>query len=77
MFSKIIMPFRFFSAGERKLRELIKNTKDLGENHWDVDDIIDRVTVENLCSCQDPIHMAFEVLLIVILINNTDAHMRK
>lgn len=56
----------FVPSGEKKLRELIESTKDLNEQHWDVDDIMDIVTAENLCSCQDPITMAFKVNILTL-----------
>lgn len=51
----------FSSTGEQKLKELIDSTGDPPIKHWNVDDIIDIVTVKNLCACQDPITTAFKV----------------
>lgn len=47
----------FLSSGEKALQKLIK--KD-GE-HWNVDNIKNIVTAKNLCSCRDPITIAFDV----------------
>ena len=46
---------------ETNLKELIEHSHDPKENQRNVDDIINMVTAENLCSCRDPINMAFQV----------------
>ena len=52
----------FLSSGEKRLKQLTDSTKEpTGKHSWTVDDIIDTVTAKNLCSCRDPIKMAFKV----------------
>ena len=46
---------------ETNLKELIEQSHDPKENQRNVDDIINMVTAENLCSCRDPVNMAFQV----------------
>jgi len=47
---------------EKRLKQLIVSTKEpTDKQSWTVDDIMDTVTAKNLCSCRDPIKMAFKV----------------
>ena len=65
------MASKFLSfSGEKALKELLKSTRgpssqDHSQN-WNVEDIKHRVTAKNLCSCRDPILMAFEVATITV-----------
>ena len=47
----------FSSSGEEDLQKLID-----GNQSWNVGDIKDGVTAKDLCSCRDPIMMAFKVI---------------
>jgi len=49
------------SQGEKQLKKLVESADRSRVNHWNVDDIQDIVTAENLCSSRDPINMAFKV----------------
>ena len=46
---------------EVDLRKFIEQSKNPKGKRWNVDDIVNMVTAENLCSCRDPINMAFQV----------------
>ena len=46
---------------ETNLKELIAESHDPQQNQRNVDDIINMVTAENLCSCRDPVNLAFQV----------------
>ena len=46
---------------ETNLKELIEESHDPQQKQRNVDDIINMVTADNLCSCRDPINMAFQV----------------
>ena len=50
------------SSGEEALQRLIRDRS----QRWNVDDIKDVVTAKNLCSCRDPIIMAFKVTTITL-----------
>ena len=54
------------SPGENALKELINNAKSPTGQRKNVDEIKNIVTAKNLCSCRDPIMMAFEVITITI-----------
>ena len=55
-------------SGERALKELLKSSSSPSDSsqRWNVDDIKDCVTAKNLCSCSDPIRMAFKVTTITL-----------
>ena len=74
------------SPGENALKELIrdaksppgngkrKNVDEINGKRKNVDEIKNIVTAKNLCSCRDPIMMAFEVITITIRsLSNDDA----
>ena len=51
----------FFCSGEKALQNLIDSDKSPTGEHSNVDNIKNIVTAKNLCSCRDPISMAFDV----------------
>ena len=56
----------FLPSGENALKELVDNAKSPTSQGKNVDEIKNIVTAENLCSCRDPIMMAFKVITITI-----------
>ena len=56
----------FLPSGENALKELVDNAKSPTSQGKNVDEIKNIVTAENLCSCRDPIMMAFEVITTTI-----------
>lgn len=58
----------FVYLGEKSLRKLIDSAKSPTGEHWNVDDIKNIVTAKHLCSCRDPITMAFEVPTVTIIL---------
>ena len=56
----------FLPSGENALKELIENADSPKGHRKNVDEIKNIVTAENLCSCRDPIMMAFKVITTTI-----------
>ena len=49
------------TPGERNLTKLVESVENSKGQQWNVEDIKRIVTAQNLCSCKNPIDMAFKV----------------